>query len=89
MGLAFILAIETGYINDPFKTVISTIITIIAFFIWYYVLCTIRIKRLHDIDVSGWWLILWVLLTTPLDMIIIGMLKTDENINRFDIASSD
>ena len=31
LGLAFLIAIETSYINDPFKKMISTIIILIAF----------------------------------------------------------
>jgi uncharacterized membrane protein YhaH (DUF805 family) len=72
--LALILFIETSVNNDP-------VLTLIAFVLYFWVAICITVKRLHDIDATGWLSIPVALI--PIAVILVGSFPGTVGPNRF------
>jgi uncharacterized membrane protein YhaH (DUF805 family) len=72
--LALILFIEASLNNNP-------VLTLIVFVLYVWVSICIAVKRLHDIEASGWYAILLFLI--PIAAIVVGCLRGTVGPNRF------
>ena len=72
--LALMLFIEASANNN-------TVLTLIAFALYFWIAICITVKRLHDIDATGWFSIPIVLI--PIAVILVGSFPGTVGPNRF------
>jgi len=72
--LALILFIEASADNNP-------VLTLFAFVLYFWIAICITIKRLHDIDATGWFSVPIVLI--PIAVILVGSFPGTVGPNRF------
>jgi uncharacterized membrane protein YhaH (DUF805 family) len=72
--LALMLFIEASANNNP-------VLTLIAFVLYFWIAICVTVKRLHDIDATGWFSIPIVLI--PIAVILVGSFPGTVGPNRF------
>jgi uncharacterized membrane protein YhaH (DUF805 family) len=72
--LALILFIEVSANNNP-------VLMLIAFVLYFWIAICITVKRLHDIDATGWFSIPIILI--PIAVILVGSFPGTVGQNRF------
>lgn len=70
------LALPTGDNGNPFSLILMLIIGIVDLLI-YYVVLAISVKRLHDLNLSGWWILV------PFLWLISGFIKGTAGPNKY------
>jgi uncharacterized membrane protein YhaH (DUF805 family) len=72
--LASILFIESSLNNNP-------VLTLIVFALHFWIAICIVVKRLHDMDATGWYAILLTII--PIAAIVVGCIRGTAGPNRF------